>query len=29
MPVMVWLTYEVFVFYLNLFGVVFFLMVST
>jgi len=29
MPVMVWLTYEVFVFYMNLFGVVFFLMVST
>lgn len=29
MPVMVWLTYEVFAFYMNLFGVVFFLMVST
>ena len=29
MPVMVWLTYEVFVFYLNLAGVVFFLIVST
>lgn len=29
MPVMVWLTYEVIAFYLNLFGVVFFLLVST
>jgi hypothetical protein len=29
MPVMVWLTYEVFAFYMNLFGVVFFLIVST
>ena len=29
MPVMVWLTYEVFAFYMNLFGVAFFLMVST
>ena len=29
MPVMVWLTYEVFVFYMNLFGVAFFLMIST
>ena len=29
MPVMVWLTYKVFAFYMNLFGVVFFLAVST
>jgi hypothetical protein len=29
MPVMVWLTYEVIAFYLNMFGVVFFLFVST
>lgn len=29
MPVMVWLTYEVIVFYLNLFGVIFFLFIST
>lgn len=29
MPVMVWLTYEVLVFYLNLFSVVFFLLIST
>lgn len=29
MPVMVWLTYEVIAFYLNLFGVVFFLLIST
>ena len=28
-PAMVWLTYEVIVFYLNLFGVVFFLFIST
>lgn len=29
MPVMVWLTYEVVAFYLNLFGVIFFLFIST